>query len=67
MQRRGEGRQPKGDGYMRNMIPCPRPNGTNHERLYLVRAPQLALDAAMDPDDGAQAQRVCPFFDRADW
>jgi hypothetical protein len=37
---------------MRNAIPCPSPRGTNHERLYIVRQPHLALDAAM-PDDGA--------------
>ena len=43
---------------MRNMIPCPSPNGTNHERLFIVRAPKLALDAAMDPDNDAQADAV---------
>jgi hypothetical protein len=50
---------------MRNMIPCPSPNGTNHERLYIVREP-MALDAAMDPDGaGAQAYEElcrCPCF-----
>ena len=40
---------------MRNVIPCPSPNGTNYECLYIVREPMMALDAAMDPDDPAQA------------
>jgi hypothetical protein len=35
---------------MRNVIPCPSPRGTNHERLYVVRArARLGLDAATDP------------------
>lgn len=39
---------------MRNVIPCPSPNGTNYECLYIVREPMMAMDAAMDPD-AAQA------------
>jgi hypothetical protein len=39
---------------MRSVIPCPSPNGTNVERLYIVRD-RLALDAAMDPGASSDA------------
>jgi hypothetical protein len=36
-------------------IPCPSPNGTNYERLYLVRKP-MAMDQAFDPNDNPGEQ-----------
>jgi hypothetical protein len=53
---------------MRSMIPCPSPNGTNHERLFIVREPLMAMDEALDPDGvqagaGAQAyEELCRFL-----
>jgi hypothetical protein len=32
---------------MQTMTPLPSPNGTNYERLYIVRDPRMALDQQM--------------------
>ena len=54
---------------MRNLIPCPSPRGTNRERLFLIRHPNLgvmAQDAAMPPDspsnNGADAYEELATF-----
>jgi hypothetical protein len=53
---------------MRNLIPCPSPNGTNYECLYILREPTMAMDAAPDPDPDAQAgapdayEALCTFL-----
>ena len=49
----------------KQLTPCPSPNGTNHERLYIVRAPRMALDQALNPDKSAQAdayEDLCRFL-----